>query len=137
MYTDGLLKVNIRIHLYISVPPPPPSLGISTAVSTQGVVATILGSASSTISIHGSVFEAGGSGGGGITGNSLGTTQGGVLYAGLTNTVDVDNSTFRQVTAVASGGGVYVNDSLATRISNSVFEQISVTVSGGVSACVF
>jgi hypothetical protein len=111
-------------------------LGISTTISSQGVVGSIVGSASSNLTICDSVFEANGSGNG-VVGSSSVTTLGGVVYIEAANNVELDNCTFQQISSIGSGGGLYINSSSSVNVKNSVFNQIVVSISGGFCCCVF
>jgi hypothetical protein len=88
------------------------------------------------VTIHNSVFKSDGTGFG-ITGSSAGTTLGGVFYIDSANTVEVDNSTFQQISSVVSGGGLYVKSSVLVDVKNSVFSEIIVAVSGGLKPCLY
>jgi hypothetical protein len=82
------------------------------------------------VSIYNSEFKSDGAGSG-ISGNGVGSTLGGVFYVGSSNYVDIDNSTFQQISSIGSGGGLYVNSSTFTDIKNSLFNEIVVSISGG------
>jgi hypothetical protein len=82
------------------------------------------------VSIYNSEFKSDGTGSG-ISGNSVGSTLGGVFYVGSSNYVDIDNSTFQQISSIGSGGGLYINSSTFTDIKNSIFNEIVVSISGG------
>jgi hypothetical protein len=98
-------------------------------------VGSVLGSATSNVSIYNSVFQSGT--GGGIVGSSTVITLGGVVYVGSANIVEVNNSTFQQISGVGSGGGLYISSAVVAEIKNSVYNEIVATVSGGFSFYLF
>jgi hypothetical protein len=113
------------IYVYIG-------LGISTPASTQGVVGTFIGSATSNLTIHNAQFVANGSNSG-IIGGSSTQTLGGVVYVGSVYILDVNGSSFQSVSQVGKGGGLYVNSSsFGVDIKGSSFSLIIVTSSGGI-----
>jgi hypothetical protein len=61
----------------------------------------------------------------------MGVTVGGVMYIGSANMVEVDNTSFKDVSSVVSGGGLYVGGVVYGHIKDCVFINIIVINSGG------
>jgi hypothetical protein len=68
----------------------------------------------------------------GIVGSSSVNTNGGAIYIGSVNYLNVSDSKFEGVSSVTSGGGMYVNQGNWVLIQTSLFNNITVATSGGV-----
>jgi hypothetical protein len=98
---------------------------ISNLQSTQGIIGTVVGSASSNITLHNTRFS------GSIMGSSSGTVTGGCLYIGSTIMFEVDGCVLEGISGVSIGGGFYVNQSNLIKILNCNFSNIEVSTRGG------